>query len=285
MKKSLILLVAVSYIAVFSAAQAGSLERLFAPKPKLWDAWTEHNPASTDTIDHGAWSKLLQQYVTEQSDGINRVDYENVSGADRQQLKDYINTLSELPISSFSRDEQLSFWINLYNALTVDVILDHYPVSSIRKVNLSPGLFKDGPWGKKLLRIEGRDVSLNDIEHRILRPIWKDPRLHYALNCASLGCPNLQRKAYTPENADTLMNQAATDFINHPRGISMRDGKLVASSIYNWFRRDFGKTDRDILEHIQQYAYPDLRQTLNDFSSIDRYEYDWSLNDMAGAGK
>jgi hypothetical protein len=227
----------------------------------------------------------LQQYVTEQSDGINRVDYGNFSGADRQQLKDYISMLSELPISSYSRDEQLSFWINLYNALTVDVILDHYPVSSIRKVNLSPGLFKDGPWGKKLLRIEGRDVSLNDIEHRILRPIWKNPRLHYALNCASLGCPNLQRKAYTPENADTLMNQAATDFINHPRGISMRDGKLVASSIYNWFRRDFGKTDRDILEHIQQYAYPDLRQTLNDFSSIDRYEYDWSLNDMAGAGK
>ncbi len=87
------------------------------------------------------------------------------------------------------RAEQFPFWINLYNALTVKVVLDHYPVEIIRDIDISPGLFADGPWGKKLVTVEGEALSLDDIEHRILRPIWKDPRLHYVLNCAALGVP------------------------------------------------------------------------------------------------
>jgi len=283
MKKYTTILLSLSIFLVFTSAQASSLERLFAPKAKLWDTWLAHSPDSSKNIDHQAWTGFLQRYVIEQADGINRVDYGNVTDADKQQLKEYILNLSRLEISSYSRAEQLNYWINLYNALTIDVILEHYPVSSIRKIDLSPGLFKDGPWAKKLLRIQGEEVSLNDIEHRILRPIWKDPRLHYALNCASIGCPNLQKQAYTTGNIDTLFRKAAEDFINHPRGVNFSNEKLVLSSIYNWFRNDFGRNDEEILDHIRQYASDELRQQLNKVNPDIRYRYDWSLNDTASA--
>ena len=104
-----------------------------------------------------------------------------------------------------SRDEQLAYWINLYNALTVKVILDHYPVKSILDIDISPGWFSIGPWGKKLVAVEGVEISLDDIEHRILRPIWRDPRIHYALNCAAVGCPNLLREAFTGATAEVLL--------------------------------------------------------------------------------
>ena len=96
-------------------------------------------------------------------------------------LNAYVENLSRMPINDFNRAEQKAFWINLYNALTVKVVLAAYPVKSIRDIAISPGLFARGPWGKKLIEIDGETVSLNDIEHRILRPIWRDPRLHYAL--------------------------------------------------------------------------------------------------------
>ena len=111
----------------------------------------------------------------------------------------------------------MPYWINLYNAFTVHLILEHYPQDSI--VDIRYGFFDFGPWDEKLLQIEDEEVSLNDIEHRILRPIWKDPRLHYALNCASLGCPNLQPESFYPGNVESLLNSRARDYINHPRGL------------------------------------------------------------------
>lgn len=279
MKQSILISLFLSIFLVFSSAQANSLERLFAPKAKLWTVWAEHNPASVEEINHQAWTDFLQKYVTKHEDKINRMNYPAVTDADKQLLKMYISTLSKLNIRSYSRQQQLPYWINLYNALTVDVILDHYPVSSIRKVDISPGLFKDGPWDKKLAQIQGEEVSLNDIEHRILRPIWKDPRLHYALNCASLGCPNILPVAYTAGHIDGMLDMAAEAFINHKRGVSVIDGKLVLSSIYNWFRKDFGQRDKDVLDHIRQQAHPALRLQLDDVVSIHGYQYDWSLND------
>jgi hypothetical protein len=174
--------------------------------------------------------------------------------------------------------EQLVFWINLYNALTVKVILEHYPVESIRNIDISPGFFSNGPWGKKFIKIENVKISLNDIEHRILRPIWKDPRIHYAVNCASIGCPNLQKFAFTAENVENLLTKAAKEYINHPRGVKVDDGELTVSSIYIWFSSDFGSSDIEILSHLKQYASPGLRIQLEDFNKISSHDYDWTLN-------
>ena len=159
-------------------------------------------------------------------------------------------------------------------------MLDHYPVDSIRDIDISPGLFSDGPWGKKLVTIEGEQVALDDIEHQILRPIWRDPRIHYAVNCASFGCPNLHPQPFSATTLDRQLDQAAADFINHERGVSIERGRLVVSSINDWFGEDFGNGDRDIIAHIKGYAALELTSKLGSISSIYDDRYDWRLNDV-----
>jgi hypothetical protein len=249
------------------------------PKSELWPRWTAHDPASTLTVDHAAWGGFLRKYVREHTDGVNRVAYAGVTPEDRRALADYLQGLTRLPVSSLSRAEQRAYWINLYNALTVSLILEHYPVARILDIRTSPGFFAIGPWGAKLTRVEGEALTLDDIEHRILRPIWQDPRIHYAVNCASIGCPNLQREAFTAANAESLLDRAAREYVNHPRGASVRDGRVVVSSIYAWFREDFGTTDAGVLAHLKRYAEPGLARSLEVAGRIHGDDYDWLLND------
>jgi hypothetical protein len=252
-----------------------------APSPDLWPRWQAHSPESTQIIDHSLWDMLLKKYVvTNHPSGINRFRYAAVSAADRQSLKKYLEQLQTTSVSSLNQKEQKVFWVNLYNALTVQVILEHYPVKSIMDIGLSPGLFSRGPWNAKLLKIEDEEISLNDIEHRIIRPIYQDNRLHYALNCASLGCPNLQPTAYTTAKLEHLLVKGATDYINHPRGAKMVDGKLQVSSIYNWFQVDFGGTEKGVTRHLLQYLSQgnSLADTLRSYDRGLRYDYDWNVN-------
>ncbi|MGB6971054.1 MAG: DUF547 domain-containing protein, partial [Desulfobulbales bacterium] len=155
----------------------------------------------------------------------------------------------------------------------------HYPVKSIRDIDISPGIFSSGPWDAKLLSIEGEKISLNDIEHRILRPIWQDNRVHYAVNCASLGCPNLQPLSFTARNLDMLLDKAARDFINHPRGVSFINNRLQVSSIYFWFQEDFGASENGIIRHLKKYLTPDNLKRLDAVHKKIRHQYDWSLNE------
>ena len=210
----------------------GSVERLFARKADLWPRWEMNNPASRKRIDHSAWNELLSRKVRKRNDGVNVLDYAGFSAVDRTNLAHYVAELASVSISKYNRDEQLAYWINLYNALTVQLILDHYPVGSIRDIKISPGLFAIGPWNASLISIEGENLTLNDIEHRILRPIWRDPRIHYVLNCASIGCPNLRDRAYPSPGMDRLLDQAAAAYVNDPRGGSVVNGKVSVSKIY-----------------------------------------------------
>ena len=189
-----------------------------APESELWERWTTHDPTSTTTIDHSAWTRLLGAFVKTSDDRINRVGYREVTADDRQALEAYVRRLTETEIGGFNRTEQRAFWINLYNALTIKVVLDHYPVESILDIAISPGWFQFGPWDRKLIEVEGEELSLNDIEHRILRPIWNDPRIHYAVNCASNGCPNLHDSAFTSENTEALLERAAPRLRQSPAG-------------------------------------------------------------------
>ena len=259
-------------------AGISSLEALLAPKADLWERWTAHDPKSAATIDHSDWDRLLARYVMTGADGLNRFDYKGVTPEDRAALKGYISRLARVPISRYARPEQRAYWINLYNALTVDVVLDHYPVASIRDIDISPGLFSHGPWGKQLVTVEDTPLTLNDIEHRILRPIWRDPRVHYAVNCASVGCPNLAKKAYTAASLETMLEAAAHDYVNSPRGAHVGKDGLVVSSIYVWFQDDFGGDDASVIAHLRHYADVPLRKALEGRTSIDAHAYDWSLN-------
>ncbi len=248
-----------------------------APKADLWDVWAKHDPNSTATIDHGAWQAFLDKYVTPGPTGIHLVDYAGVDAAGKKALDGYLAALQATPISSYNRDEQRAFWINFYNALTVKVILDHWPVDSITDIDIS-GFLKNGPWDAELAKVEGHEISLNDIEHRILRPIWKDNRLHYAVNCASIGCPNLAQRAYTAENTDELLEQGAHDYVNHPRGAHFKDGRLVVSSIYDWYQVDFGDSDEGVIQHLRKYAEGELAKQLEGYDGRVSDDYDWNVN-------
>jgi hypothetical protein len=250
-----------------------------APKAELWARWQKHDPANRKTIDHYAWDGFLKRYVVApHPSGINRVRYEAVTADDLKSLKSYLQEMQSVAISTYSRAEQKAYWINLYNAVTVDLVVMRFPVKSIRDINISPGLLARGPWGAKLVSVEGERVSLDDIEHRILRPIWKDNRTHYALNCASLGCPNLQPAAFTGENSEALLERGAAEFINHPRGVTIQKGRLQVSSIYVWFQEDFGGSAEELMDHWQKYANPPLAEALEKYTGGLAHDYDWRLN-------
>ena len=259
--KRLIILSLVSFVLYKTSGIA-------APKSELWPRWQTHNAENREVIDHSAWGIILKKHLvssqlpTESSApvGINLMEYGGVSKIDYDLLKIYLTTLEGISISSFSRPEQRAFWINLYNAATVNLILEHYPVESI--TNISFSFFSFGPWDEELLTIEGEELSLNDIEHRILRPIWQDPRIHYALNCASIGCPNLQPIAFTAKNTDSLLETGASEYINHPRGAKKEDKKLWLSKIFEWYQDDYGGNEAGVLIHIQKYAKENLANSL-----------------------
>ena len=252
---------------------------------ELAETFKGHDPMSTKTVDHSQWADLLSTYVTLSSDGITRVDYAALGGnaTDVEKLGAYIDLLQETDVSKLNQDEQFAFWANLYNAVTVEVILEHYPVRSIRDISISPGLFSTGPWGKKLVTVEGEDLSLDNIEHDILRKNWDEPRVHYAVNCASYGCPNLALEPFTGKKLEAQLEKAGKDYVNHARGVTFEGGKLTVSKIYDWYGKDFGATRAAQLKAIAKHADPDLADKLKTHTGRVSYDYDWSLNDTANA--
>lgn len=250
-----------------------------ASKAELWARWQKQNAASAQQIDHGVWDAFLKKFVVApHPSGINRVRYQAAGAADFKNLQDYLRSMEAVTISNYSRNEQRAFWINVYNALTVDLILSRLPAASIRDINISPGIAVRGPWGAKLFAIENEKLSLDDIQHRILRPIWKDSRIHYALSWATLGAPHLQPLAYTAENSEALLEKSACEFINHPRGVSIQKGRLQVSSLYVWFQEDFGASAEGLMDHWQEYADPPLAEALGKYSGGLAHDYDWRLN-------
>ena len=250
-----------------------------AQKAELWARWQKHDPGSAQKIDHSAWDGFLKKFVVvSDPSGINRVRYQAVGAEDFKNLQDYLKSMQAVAISNYNRNEQKAFWINVYNALTIDVVLSRFPVVSIRTINISPELLSQGPWGAKLFIVEGEKLSLDDIEHRILRPIWKDNRVHYAVNAAALGSPNLQPLAFTGENTEALLEKGAREFINHPRGVDIQKNRLQVSSIYVWFQEDFGRDAEDLMEHWQQYANPKLTDVLEKYNGGLTHDFDWRLN-------
>jgi hypothetical protein len=231
-----------------------------------------------DAFDHGRFDALLARFVRAAADGVTRVDYAawKVSLADRARLRHYIEALAALDPGRLSRDEQFAYWANLYNALTLDVVLDAYPVGSIRQIK--PTLLSIGPWKKQIVRVLGVDLSLDAIEQDILRKGWRDPRVHYAVNCASISCPNLPLRAWRGPGLSQALDAAARAYVNHPRGVRFEGDSLVVSSIYRWYAADFGGSDAAVIAHLRGFAAAPLRARLDAAHRIARDDYDWSLN-------
>ena len=230
-------------------------------------------------FDHGPFDALLSRFARASTDGITRVNYAAWKGslAEHARLRHYIGSLAASDPSHLSRDEQFAYWANLYNALTVDVVLEAYPVTSIRQIK--PNLLSIGPWKKEVVRVMGIELSLDAIEQDILRKRWRDPRVHYAVNCASISCPNLPARAWRGTGLSLALDAAARAYVNHPRGCRFEGNGLVVSSIYRWYAADFGGSDAAIIGHLRSFAAAPLRARLDATSRITRDIYDWSLND------
>ncbi len=251
-----------------------------APAAELWEKWESHAPEPGVEIDYSAWQLFLARYAATDDSGINRVAYAEVSEVDRALLKAFLDRMTAMNPAALTRPQQFAYWVNLYNALTVEIVLDHYPVDSIRDINISPGLFSRGPWGKKLVRVHNTHVSLDDIEHRILRPIWRDPRIHFVVNCAAVGCPNLPLVPLRPGHLESMLERAAGDYINHPRGVTVTEDGLLVSSLFVWYADDFGGQEARVIDYLRRYARPELLQRIDENRSIADDAYDWRLNDQ-----
>ncbi len=228
-------------------------------------------------FDHSNFDQALNTYV----DGKGLVDYNGIAG-DRA-FKDYIQSLQSADLESMSRDGQLAFWINAYNAVTIDKVIRFKPKKSVRET-LIPGIWT----GTKFFTtrehsVAGNRLSQDDIEHEFLRKQFKDPRIHFAIICASSGCPPLPRFAYTEKNVQAKLEAETRKYINSQRGTRIDDAEntLYLSKLFDWFAGDFEFKSGSVLEYIKPYLEEETRNFLNRNPTIAYLDYDWSLNAQA----
>lgn len=237
-----------------------------------FEASTPDGPA----IDHGDWQRVLNAYLEPQHDGLNRVDYAGLRRDGTDALDRYLDAMSRIDPTDHPRDGQMAYWINLYNALTVRRIVADWPVESILDLGDNP--LSQGPWGEPAITVNGRALSLDDIEHEILRKLWREPRIHFAVNCASVGCPDLQPIAFTGANLESQLALGARNYLASPRGVLREADALRVSSLFEWYAGDFGANPRAVRQHLARYADPETALLLETYDGPVRYDYDWTIN-------
>jgi hypothetical protein len=229
--------------------------------------------------DHSVFDRLLAKYVTPY--GVRYASW-NESAADREALVGYLQHLQSLPVSEIrklegGREEALAYWINLYNAATLQLVLGGYPVDSIKDL----GNLIRTPWKRKVVKVEGLALSLDEIENDIIRPRFGDPRIHFALNCAAIGCPPLLDAAYLPDRLDAQLERQTQLFLGDPKrnGVDAEEGKLYLSKIFDWYEEDFvaaaGSVRAYVMPHLP--ALQEIKPS-RELEVVYR-DYDWSLNE------
>jgi hypothetical protein len=223
-------------------------------------------------MDHKLWDSLLQQHVSET--GV--VDYKGFI-EDKERLERYLTQLSEHPpAEDWEKNDRLAYWINAYNAFTVQLIADNYPVESIQ--DLHPKAYVplvNSVWHKKFFKIGGKDMTLNAIEHKILRPKFEEPRIHFAIVCASMSCPQLLNRAFTADQLETQLTAQAKAFLTDDFRNKISADQVQLSKIFSWFKGDFTK-GQSLIEFLNRYA-PVI---INPSANIGYLDYDWRLNNQ-----
>lgn len=249
--------------------------RLFRPSAVQGAEAYLKNPSAgkKECVDHGAYDAMLKKYVKN-----NRVDYRGLK-AEEQKLQVYLDSLAKVDPKACSRDEILALFINAYNAATLKLVLEHYPLKSIKDI---PS--KDR-WDAERWTVAGEPLSLTDIEHKVLRKRFDEPRIHFAVNCASTSCPPLRAEAYTGGKINEQL-QAAAEYFNRDFGGARWDAAsktLTLSKIYDWYEGDF-KRQGDLVSFVAKYAKPEMAKELdalgNKNVNVEHESYDWSLNDV-----
>jgi hypothetical protein len=224
-------------------------------------------------LDHDVYGALLDMHVNER--GL--VDYGGFK-ADEAELDAYLDMLSNADVDAMVPDEELAFWINAYNAWTVKLILSEYPdIESIRDI----GNFFSGPWDKELVEARGDLYTLDEVEHEIIRPKFGDPRIHFAVNCASIGCPPLRTEPYAGSRLDRQLDEQTVEFVNNPERTRFEDGTLYVNKVFDWYEEDFEPAG-GVAAFVRKYARGELRAELEAAGEVDveYLDYDWSLNEQ-----
>jgi hypothetical protein len=233
-------------------------------------------PAGKETFDHSIYDALLRQYVDESG----MVGYAPWKKNDQKKLDEYLDRVREASPSKMDRNEAIAFWTNVYNAWTIRGILEFYPLKSIKdKVSHLGGY---NIWDDYRIAIEGKDLSLNDIEHRILRKM-DEPRIHFALVCAAKGCPRLLSEAYAAKQLESQLEKNARHFFGQKQNFELDQNQKVVrlSTILDWYKDDFGRTDKDRLAYYSSFWSPEDREFLgNREFQIEFISYDWNLNEQ-----
>jgi Protein of unknown function, DUF547 len=235
----------------------------YAHKDWVVPAW------SGTRVDHRLYAELLKRHV---KNGV--VDYQGFKN-DEPKLDRYLKVLASTDTAGLPRNDQFSFYVNAYNAWTIKLILSDYPgIKSIKDL----GSFFKSPWKKKIANIDGDVLSLDNIEHDILRPRFKDPRIHFAVNCASKSCPPLMSAPYEGDVLNQQLTAMTEAFINDPERNRLEGNTLYVSRIFKWYSGDFND---DIVGFFLKYAKGELLETLRRNQQqikVDYLDYDWSLN-------
>ena len=232
----------------------------------MWNSSDETNPA---IIDHSAFDGFLKTYVVgNHPSGINRFRYADVTRRDARALDSYIAMMASIDPRDYRKLEQKAYWLNLYNALTLQGLLKVYPVSSVDR---------DKAYRKRRVTVAKKKLSVADIDERILRPIWRDYKMVFGLSCAAVGCPAIHAQAFTGANTNKLVKQYAREFINHPRGLTVSKDELRVSQIFSWYRDDFGG-DKQLIRLFSHYAEDSKALYILGFSGDIEYAYDKRIN-------
>ena len=228
-------------------------------------------PSRASTVNHEIWAELLGKYITP-----GGVDYTGFKAAE-DRLDQYLKVLEDTDPEKLPRNEQYAYYINAYNAWTIRLILSGYPgVKSIKDF----GTILKSPWQKKWVRINGKVITLDNVEHNILRPRFKDPRVHFAINCSAASCPPLRPEPYLGPTLDQQLDDSTRSFVNDANSYRFEGNTLYVSRIFKWFSEDF---DEDALGFYLKYAKGDLKEKLTgqkDNIQVKYLHYDWSLNDV-----
>ncbi len=220
---------------------------------------------------HRPFDILLKIYVTE-----NRFDYARIlnNPRDLERLSDYIDNLELLDPVEWEKEDALAYWINLYNAATLELVLKKYPVKSIKKIG---GLFSS-PWKKKLVKVNGRELSLDEIEKNIIFKQFNDARVHFALNCAAIGCPPLNKSAFTGDLLNEQLDEAVKNALAQELWLKITDTEISVSKIFEWYKKDFAKYAGSIREFIAKYRESEKEAILDPNRKLKYLDYDWKLN-------
>ncbi len=218
---------------------------------------------SDSEISHKTWDQLLMKHVSV-SGNVNYEGFKN----DKAKLQEYLNSLAkESPSESWSKNEKMAYWINAYNAFTVKLILDNMPLKSVMEINGGKA------WDLKFIKIGNKTLSLNNIEHDILRAKFKDARIHFAVNCASISCPKIKNSAFNANELEKQLDQMTRSFVNNHTKNKIEAGNVKISKLFDWYKDDFTKQG-SVIDFLNKYS----KTKINSAAKISFMEYNWNLN-------